>query len=82
MRTPLARLAALARTSTFQLTVSYGLLFGVSVSLLTLFFYWSTIGVLVRETDATLKSEITGLAEQYIEHGLDRLVHRLRVPVR
>lgn len=82
MLAPVRRLAALARTSTFQLTVSYGLLFAVSVSLLTLFFYWSTIGVLVRETDATLKSEITGLAEQYIEHGLDRLVqviaHRIR----
>ncbi len=76
------RLSALVRTSTFQLTLSYSLLFGISLSLLTLFFYWSTIGVLERETDATLKSEITGLAEQYIEHGLDRLVnviaHRIR----
>ncbi len=76
------RLGALLRTTTFQLTLSYSLLFGISLSLLTMFFYWSTIGLLVRETDATLKSEITGLAEQYIEHGLDRLVnviaHRIR----
>ncbi|MGE0485561.1 MAG: sensor histidine kinase [Gammaproteobacteria bacterium] len=76
------RVGALLRTTTLQLTLSYVVLFGVSVSVLTLFFYWSTIGVVVRETDATLKSEITGLAEQYIEHGLDRLLnviaHRIR----
>ena len=62
---------ALMRTTTFQLTLSYSLLFGISLSLLTLFFYWSTIGLLVRETDVTLKSEITGLAEQYIEGHSD-----------
>lgn len=77
-----SRVRAIVRTTTFQLTLSYSLLFGISLSLLTLFFYWSTIGLIVRETDATLKSEITGLAEQYIEHGLDRLVnviaHRIR----
>lgn len=76
------RLGQLTRTTTFQLTLSYSLLFALSLSLLTGFFYWSTIGVTVRETDATLKAEITGLAEQYIEHGLDRLVnviaHRIR----
>ena len=76
------RLGAMLRTTTFHLTLSYIALFGISVSLLTLFFYWSTIGLVVRETDATLKSEITGLAEQYLEHGLDRLVqviaHRIR----
>jgi len=76
------RLGALSRTTTFQLTISYIALFGVSVCLMMLFFYWSTIGLIVRENDATLKSEITGLAEQYIEHGLDRLLnviaHRIR----
>ena len=34
------RLSALVRTNTFQLTLSYSLLFGISLSLLTLFFYW------------------------------------------
>ena len=76
------RLGALLRTSTFQLTLFYTGLFSVSAALLTMFFYWSTIGLLVRETDATLKAEITGLAEQYIEHDLQRLVqvivHRIR----
>ncbi len=77
-----ARLGALLRTSTFQLTLFYTGLFSMSAALLAIFFYWSTIGLLVRETDATLKAEITGLAEQYIEHGLERLVqvivHRIR----
>ncbi|MGR8921665.1 MAG: ATP-binding protein, partial [Gammaproteobacteria bacterium] len=76
------RLGALTRTTAFQLTLSYSLLFAISLSLVTLFFYFSTVSVVVRETDAALKSEITGLAEQYIEHGLDRLVnviaHRIR----
>ena len=69
-----ARLLALLRTSAFQLTLFYTGLFSISAALLTLFFYWSTIGLLVRESDATLKAEITGLAEQYGEHGLQRLV--------
>lgn len=77
-----ARLGALLRTSTFQLTLFYTGLFSMSAALLAIFFYWSTIGLLVRETDATLKAEVTGLAEQYIEHGLERLVqvivHRIR----
>ncbi len=77
-----ARCGALLRTSTFQLTLFYTGLFSLSAALLAMFFYWSTIGLLVRETDATLKAEITGLAEQYIEHGLERLVqvivHRIR----
>jgi signal transduction histidine kinase len=76
------RLGALLRTSAFQLTLFYTGLFTMSAALLAMFFYWSTIGLLVRETDATLKAEITGLAEQYIEHGLERLVqvivHRIR----
>ena len=76
------RFSALMRTTAFQLTLSYSLFFAVAVCLLTLFFYWSTVGLITRETDATLKSEITGLAEQYIEHGLDRLVnviaHRIK----
>ena len=77
-----ARLGALLRTSTFQLTLFYTGLFSMSAALLAIFFYWSTIGLLVRETDATLKAEVTGLAEQYLEHGLERLVqvivHRIR----
>ncbi|MEQ8233294.1 MAG: hypothetical protein RKL32_16425, partial [Gammaproteobacteria bacterium] len=68
------RVGALLRTTTFHLTLSYIALFGISVSLLTLFFYWSTIGLIVRENDATLKSEITGLAEQYLEHVTARIV--------
>lgn len=77
-----ARCGALLRTSTFQLTLFYTGLFTMSAALLAMFFYWSTIGLLVRESDATLKAEITGLAEQYIEHGLERLAqviaHRIR----
>ncbi len=81
-RSSASRFGALLRTSTFQLTLFYTGLFSMSAALLAVFFYWSTIGLLLRETDATLKAEVTGLAEQYIEHGLQRLaqviVHRIR----
>ncbi len=73
-RSVASRFGALVRTSTFQLTLFYTGLFSVSAALLAMFFYWSTIGLLLRETDATLKAEVTGLAEQYLEHGLQRLV--------
>lgn len=76
------RLRALTRTTAFRLTVSYAALLALSGALLAGFFHWSTVGALVRETDATLRTEVTGLAEQYIEHGLERLVeviaHRIR----
>lgn len=81
-RSVASRFGALLRTSTFQLTLFYTGLFSLSAALLAMFFYWSTIGLLLRETDATLKAEVTGLAEQYLEHGLERLVqvivHRIR----
>ena len=81
-RSVASRFGALLRTSTFQLTLFYTGLFSISAALLAMFFYWSTIGLLLRETDATLKAEVTGLAEQYLEHGLERLVqvivHRIR----
>jgi len=49
-------------------------LFAGSVLLLMGFIYWSTVAYMANQTDATIKAEITGLAEQYRERGLSGLV--------
>ena len=67
------KISEISRTLTFKLTLSFSFFIGLSLSLLALYFYWSTIGLLVRETDATLNVEINSLADQYNEHGLERL---------
>ena len=38
------------------------------------FIYWSTVAVIERQTTETIESEIRGLAEQYRQQGLTRLV--------
>ena len=72
----------LSRTLTFRLTLYFSFFLGVSLSLLALFFYWTSIGLLVRETDAALTAEINSLAEQYNERGLDRLANVIRFRIK
>jgi signal transduction histidine kinase len=64
----------LARTSAFRLTLLYMTLFGVSVLVLLGFISWSTVALIERQTDETIEAEIRGLAEQYRERGLLRLI--------
>jgi signal transduction histidine kinase len=72
------RLPALLRTSVFQLTLIYIALFGVSVVALFLFMYWSTVGLLERQTNDVIDAEITGLREQYERRQLVGLVDVIR----
>ena len=67
-------LPRLLRTSTFQLSLVYTVLFAGSVLLLLAFIYWATVGYMARQTDATIDAEIAGLAEQYRSRGLEGLV--------
>ncbi len=67
------RAPKLLRTTAFQLTLLYTLIFTLSVLTILGFIYWSTIGFLERQTDATIEAEITGLAEQYRQRGLEGL---------
>lgn len=67
-------LRLLLRTSAFQLALIYAALFMVSVLGLFGILYWSTIGSVSREIDATIDTEILGLAEQYERQGLSGLV--------
>jgi signal transduction histidine kinase len=48
-------------------------LFAGSVLILLGFIYWSTVTYMAEQTDATIRAEITGLAEQYRERGLNGL---------
>ncbi len=61
-------------SSTFRLALVYMLLFASSVLVLLGFIYWSTVAFMSTQNDATIEAEITGLAEQYRERGLNGLV--------
>lgn len=61
------------KSSTFRLALIYMALFSLSVLLLLGFIYWSTAGYMVRQTEATIEAEITGLAERYDLSGLPGL---------
>ena len=66
--------AELLRSSAFRLSFIYMILFAGSVLILLGFIYWSTVGYMSKQTDATIEAEITGLAEQYSKGGLNNLV--------
>lgn len=72
------RSSELLNSSSFRLAVGYMGLFAISVLLLLAFIYWSTISFMASQTDATIRAEITGLAEQYREGGLEDLVRTIR----
>jgi signal transduction histidine kinase len=55
---------------TFRLALLYALLLAGSVIMLLGFIYWSTVGYMTRQTEATIEAEIQGLAEQYRRRGL------------
>lgn len=63
----------LCKSSTFRLALVYMALFSLSVLLLLGFIYWSTAGYMVRQTEATIEAEISGLAERYDLSGLQGL---------
>ena len=68
------RLPVIFRTSVFQLTILYVVLFGVSVATLGWFIYRSTIGYLEDQTDEVIQAEINGLEEQFNQRGLPGLI--------
>ncbi len=72
----------ISRTLSFRLTISFSLFMGLSLSILIYFLYWSSIVLLVKETDATLDAEIKSLASQYNERGIQRLVVVIGAKVR
>ena len=61
------------RTVAFRLALSYGLLAIGSMSVLSAAFYFGTVGVLERSTDAKLLSLSTRLARHFESHGKEEL---------
>jgi len=74
---PSAPAHRLYRTSAFRLALVYMVLFAASVLVLLGVFYWSTLAVIDRQTTENIDAEIRGLAEQYRDEGLTRLVEVL-----
>jgi signal transduction histidine kinase len=62
------------RGASFRFAVLYALLFATSMAALGSFVYWSSVGVIERQVADTVHAELRGLAEQYAEQGLPRLL--------
>jgi signal transduction histidine kinase len=66
------------RTSTFQLALLNLLLLGFTLLTLLVIVYWSASALVERQVAETVVAEIRGLAEQYRDEGLERLVEVIR----
>jgi signal transduction histidine kinase len=64
----------LFRTHAFRLAAVYLALFAGSVLAVLAFIYLSTADFIERQTAATVRAEIDGLAEQYYQRGLNGLI--------
>jgi signal transduction histidine kinase len=64
----------LLRATGVRIALLYLVLLGVTLLALCAFVYWSTAGLIERQAAATIEAEIRGLAEQYRNEGLVRLV--------
>lgn len=58
----------------FRFGLIYAALFGASALALAAFLWWSTAGVLDRQTDAAIDADSQGLAERYADGGLPALI--------
>ena len=75
------RLSRLLRSAGSRFAVIYAGLFAVSALALAMFVWWSTAGLLGRQTDAAINADSLGLSERYHEGGtpalLDTIEQRL-----
>jgi len=62
------------KSSAFRITLVYVLLFGLSVSIILGFVYWSTIVYKTRQTDDGINAEITSLSTVYARRGYPGLL--------
>ena len=59
------RTLSVVSTQSFRIVAVYLAIFACSATALLGFVYWNTTLVLDRETDETIRAEVTGLVEQY-----------------
>ncbi len=64
----------LPRSAGVRFGIIYAGLFGISALALAAFLWWSTAGLLDRQTDAAINADSQGLAERYSEGGITALV--------
>ena len=67
-------LGKLLRTTAFKLTLVYLTIFALFAVFLLAYFAWNTRRLITDQITQTVDAEITGLAEQYRQGGLRRLV--------
>src|SRR5262249_48612900 len=67
-------LGKLLRTTAFQLTLVYLFIFALFAAFLLGYFAWNTRRLITDQIKQTVDAEITGLAEQYRQGGLRRVV--------
>src|ERR1700745_2471470 len=67
-------LGKLLRTTAFKLTLVYLTVFALFVAFLAVYFAWDTGRLITEEITQTVDAEIPGLAEQYRQGGIRRLV--------
>lgn len=68
----------LFRSAGLRFGVIYAGLFSISALALAAFLWWSTAGLLQRQTDAAIETDAQGLAEHYSDGGLVSLVETIR----
>jgi signal transduction histidine kinase len=67
-------LGKLLRTTAFKLTLVYLTIFALFAAFLLVYFAWNTRRLITEQITQTVDAEITGLAEQYRQGGIRRLV--------
>jgi signal transduction histidine kinase len=67
-------LGKLLRTTAFKLTLVYLTIFALFAVFLLAYFAWNTRRLITEQITETVDAEITGLAEQYRQGGIRRLV--------
>lgn len=64
----------LFRSAGVRFAATYAVLLAVSASALALFLWWSTAGLLDRQTEAAIQSDALGLSERWDDSGLTGLI--------
>src|SRR5690349_23117720 len=67
-------LGKLLRTTAFKLTLVYLLVFALFAAFLLAYFAWNTRRLITEQITETVNEEIRGLADQYLQGGIRRLV--------
>lgn len=62
------------RSAGVRFAIVYALLLAASAAALAMFLWWSTAGLLDRQTEAAIRADAQGLAERWQEGGLPALV--------